>query len=83
MKSILFFLIVLITIPALSFPIPKDKNVSFDVIRKNKNIGTVTTTFDMKEEELIMRTVVEIEVKILFVTAYKFFQDTTETLIND
>ena len=82
MKSILFLLIFLFAIPALSFPIPKDNNISFDVIRKNKVIGSVTTTFNNKEEELIIRTIVEIEVKVFFVSAYKFFQDTTETWLN-
>ncbi len=81
--KIFSFLLIFFTLtPALCFPIPKDKEVSFDVIRKNKNIGTVITTFDINGDELKLRTIVDIEVKILFVSAYKFFQETTETWHN-
>ncbi len=82
MKKIFVILICLITIPSFSFPIPKDKEVSFDIIRKNKTIGSVVTTFNEEEDKLIIRTIVDINVKILFIPAYKFFQDTTEVWFN-
>jgi len=81
MKTLILILF-LITSPALSFPIPQDNEVTFDVVRKNKNIGTVITTFEKDDEKLRIKTVVEIEVKIFLITAYKFFQETTETWID-
>ena len=83
MKKILIILFCFFSAPLLCFPIPKDNEVSFDVIRKNKIIGSVITTFNKDNDELILRTIVDIKVKVLFIPAYKFFQDTTETLIND
>ena len=83
MKKILIILFCFFSAPLLCFPIPKDNEVSFDVIRKNKIIGSVITTFNKDNDELILRTIVDIKVKVLFIPAYKFFQDTTETWIND
>lgn len=60
------------------FPIPNDNEVSFDVIRKNKVIGSLTTKFINEKEDLILHSVLNIEVKILFIPAYKFFQETKE-----
>ena len=82
MKKILIILFCFFSAPLLCFPIPKDNEVSFDVIRKNKIIGSVITTFNKDNDELILRTIVDIKVKVLFIPAYKFFQDTTETWIN-
>ena len=65
-----------------AFPIPKDNEVSFDIIRKNKNIGSLITTFKKEDDKLQIRTILDIKVKILLITAYKFFQDTTETWLN-
>ena len=74
-------LLTFINLPLLAqaFPIPEDKEVSFDVIRKNKIIGNLTTKFKVNEEAIILHSVLDIEVKILFIPAYKFFQETTET----
>lgn len=83
MKNFIFVCVFFATLPALAFPIPKDNEVTFDVIRKNKNIGTVTTTFQEKDGEVKVHTIVEIEVKLFLITAYKFFQETTETWINN
>ena len=82
MKKILIILFCFFSAPLMCFPIPKDNEVSFDVIRKNKIIGSVITTFNKDNDELILRTIVDIKVKVLFIPAYKFFQDTTETWIN-
>tara|TARA_B100001123_G_C15108311_1_gene946413 strand:+ start:303 stop:971 length:669 start_codon:yes stop_codon:yes gene_type:complete len=83
MKKILIILFCFFSAPLMCFPIPKDNEASFDVIRKNKIIGSVITTFNKNNDELILRTIVDIKVKVLFIPAYKFFQDTTETWIND
>jgi len=82
MKNIFIFLLLIFTYPALCFPIPKDNEVSFDIIRKNKNIGSLITTFNKEDDKLEVRTILDIKVKVLLITAYKFFQDTTETWIN-
>ena len=82
MKKILIILFCFFSAPLMCFPIPKDNEASFDVIRKNKIIGSVITTFNKDNDELILRTIVDIKVKVLFIPAYKFFQDTTETWIN-
>ena len=78
-------LLIFINLPLLAqvFPIPKDKEVSFDVIRKNKVIGNLTTKFKINEENIILHSILDIEVKVLFIPAYKFFQETTETWIGD
>ena len=78
-------LLTFINLPLLAqaFPIPEDKEVGFDVIRKNKIIGNLTTKFKVNEEAIILHSVLDIEVKILFIPAYKFFQETTETWIGN
>ena len=65
------------------FPVPKDKEVSFDVIRKNKIIGNLTTKFIISNDTLILHSVLDINIKILFIPAYKFFQETKETWKNN
>ena len=82
MKKIIIFLLLIITGPVLCFPIPKDNEVRFDIIRKNKNIGSLITTFMKEDDKLEIRTILDIKVRVLLITAYKFFQDTTETWIN-
>ena len=78
---VLVIIVILFNVPLLAeiFPIPEDKKVSFDVIRKNKVIGNLTTKFILNEEDLILHSVLDIEVKVLFIPAYKFFQETKET----
>ena len=61
------------------FPIPEDKEVSYDVIRKKKVIGSLFTKFIENDNELILHSVLDIDVKILLFPAYKFFQETRET----
>ena len=80
MKKYLLFLL-LISANLYAFPIPKDNEVSFDIIRKNKNIGSLITTFKKEDDKLQIRTILDIKVKVFLITAYKFFQDTTETWI--
>ena len=64
------------------FPIPEDKEVTFDVIRKKKIIGNLNTKFIESEKDLILHSVLNIDVKILFIPAYSFFQETKETWID-
>ncbi len=80
MKKYLLLLL-LISANLYAFPIPKDNEVSFDIIRKNKNIGSLITTFKKEDDKLQIRTILDIKVKVFLLTAYKFFQDTTETWI--
>ena len=81
----LFIIVTLFNLPLVAqvFPIPDDNEVSFDVIRKKKIIGNLTTKFINDEENLILHSVLDINVKILFIPAYKFFQETKETWKND
>ena len=81
---VLVIILILFNLPLIAqvFPIPDDKEVSFDVIRKNKVIGNLTTKFILNEEDLILHSVLDIEVKVLFIPAYKFFQETKETWRN-
>ena len=81
MKKYLLLLL-LISANLYAFPIPKDNEVSFDIIRKNKNIGSLITTFKKEDDKLQIRTILDIKVKIMLFTAYKFFQDTTETWVD-
>ena len=81
----LFIIVTLFNLPLVAqvFPIPDDNEVSFDIIRKKKIIGKLTTKFINDEEKLILHSVLDINVKILFIPAYKFFQETKETWKND
>ena len=81
MRYFSIFIILLffnISLGAQIFPIPEDKEVSFDVIRKNKIIGNLNTKFIENEDILILHSILDINVKVLFFPAYKFFQETKE-----
>ena len=84
MKYIFIIILSLFSFGAFSqpFPVPEDKEVSFDVIRKKKNIGSLISKFIENEDSLILHSVLKIDVKILFFPAYKFFQETKETWID-
>ena len=84
MKYFLIVICSLISFCVLSqpFPIPKDKEVSYDVIRKNKTIGSLVTKFIEEDNNIILHSVLDIDVKVLFFPAYKFFQETRETWRN-
>ena len=58
------------------FPIPEDNEVSYDVIRKKKNIGSLISKFEEDEDSVIIHSILNINVKVLFIPAYKFFQET-------
>ena len=62
-----------------SFPIPEDGKVIFDVIRKNNVIGSHEIEFIKNDDSLVVKTNINIKVKVLFVTAYEFAHQSTET----
>ena len=85
MKYFQLFIIAVFFIFSLTsnaFPIPDDNEVSYDVIRKNKVIGNLITKFIKDDENIVLHSVLDINVKILFIPAYKFFQETKETWRN-
>tara|TARA_B100000575_G_C23121198_1_gene648900 strand:+ start:956 stop:1636 length:681 start_codon:yes stop_codon:yes gene_type:complete len=65
-----------------SIHVPKDEEVSFDVIRKNKIIGNLNTKFTKNGDEITLHSVLDISVKVLFFPAYQFYQETKEKWIN-
>jgi hypothetical protein len=79
MKKIIIFIICGFSFLANSFPIPKDGKATFDIIRKNKIIGSANTFFEKNNENLIITTIVDIKIKLLFIPAYKFYQKSIET----
>ena len=81
-KIIIFILITLFCFDIYSFPIPINGEIKFDVIRKNKVIGSHEIKFTKNNGSLLVETNIDIEVKVLFVTAYKFNHQSTETWIN-
>ena len=85
MKYSIYILFILFSFScfAESFPIPNKKEASFDVIRKKKVIGVLNSKFTEENEKLILHSILDIKVKILLFPAYKFFQETEETWINN
>ena len=83
MRIFTLIIISLFCFSTYGLQIPNNNKVVFDVIRKNKVIGSIETNFKKNEENLIITTKVDIEVKILFVTAYKFKQISKEIWKND
>ena len=83
MKIITVLLVYFLSFAAQSFPLPKENKATYDVIRKNKVIGSIETTFNKQDSILEITTVVDIEVKVLFVTAYRFYQTSKETWLDN
>ena len=83
MKCLIIIAIFFLSFSSNSIPIPKGNKATFDVIRKNKIIGTIETIFTKKDELLIINTNVDIDVKIFFFPAYKFTQTTKEIWLKD
>lgn len=78
MKILFLFVFFLVSFNSIAFPIPKDNKVTFDIIRKNKVIGSLETNFLKQDDNLIIETIVNIHVKVLFFPDYKFFQQSKE-----
>ena len=84
MKYLFTLILIIISFSAFTqpFPVPDDKEVSYDVIRKKKTIGSLVYKFIEEDEKLILHSVLDIDVKVLFFPAYKFFQESKETWIS-
>ena len=82
LRIIILLIITLFCFDIYSFPIPKNGEVKFDVIRKNKVIGSHEITFTENNDVLLVETNIDIEVKVLFISAYTFTHQSTETWIN-
>ena len=78
----IFIIITLFCFDIYSFPIPKNGEVKFDVMRKNKVIGSHEITFTENNDVLLVATNIDIEVKVLLLSAYTFTHQSTETWIN-
>ena len=77
---IILALFILITEQVVSkeIVIPKSKEIKFDIIRKNKNIGHHIISFDIKDDILYVNIEVIINVKISFFTIYKYRHQNNE-----
>ena len=84
MKNLLILILSLICFEVFAepFPIPEDREVSYDVIRKKKTIGSLVSKFIQEDNKIILHSVLDIDVKVLFFPAYKFYQETKETWID-
>ncbi len=84
MKYLVIIILSLYSLSSFSetFPVPEDNEVSFDVIRKKKIIGSLVSKFIQEDDKLILHSVLDIDVKVLFFPAYEFFQETRETWID-
>ena len=63
MKYIQLFIISIffwLPITSQAFPIPDDSEVSFDVVRKNKIIGNLTSKFIKDKENIILHSVLDL-----------------------
>ena len=79
MKILILITILFYSFVSYGLTIPKENIASFDIIRKNKIIGSATTNFVKTNEDLIVTTIINIDIKILFFPAYKFYQNAKET----
>jgi len=77
-KITIFISVILFSLSVNSFPIPKNKEVEYDIIRKNKIIGSHKINFIESEEGLIVETNINIKVKVLLITAYQFSHTSKE-----
>ena len=78
-----FSLTIFITNNLKAFPIPKNNEVKFDIIRKGKDIGDQTISFTKKNNQLNIEVETSIKVKLLFVVVYKFSHTSKEIWEND
>ena len=70
--KILFLLILFLNFSVKAFPIPENNEANFDIIRKNKVIGSYNILFSKDNDFNYIETKIYILVKIMFVTAYEF-----------
>ena len=81
-KIIVFILTILLSLNAHSLSIPKNNEVEYDIIRKNKIIGSHKISFTNNDEGLIVETNINIQVKVLLITAYKFSHSSREIWVD-
>jgi len=82
-KSLPYILFIFFFCNALyALPIPENNKVKFDIIRKNKTIGSHIIDFKKNDDLLIIETNININVKILFIPAYKFSHKSQEVWKN-
>ena len=62
-KIIIFLIITLFNFSTFSFPIPESGMVEFDIIRKNKVIGSHKIEFIINDDILLVKTNINIKVK--------------------
>jgi len=83
----IFILLVL-----LSFSLPtnahvqhyKDLNsIEFDIFRNDKHIGTHIFSFKRTEQELLVSSVINFEIKKLGIVLYKYYAEGTEVYVKD
>ena len=77
-KLIILISITFTNFNVFAFPIPKNNKVKFDIIRKNKIIGNHEIIFSKNKDEIIVETNINMEVKVLFIQAYKFLHESKE-----
>ena len=83
LRIVILLIVIFFSFNIYSFPIPEDGKVKFDIIRKNKVIGSHEIKFTENDDGLLVETNINIEVKILFITAYKFFHQSKEIWVGD
>ena len=71
-------LIFLFSFTVKAFPIPENKKAIYDIIRKNKVIGSYEILFSENNGNLNIKTNIDIEIKVFFVTVYKFLHQSKE-----
>lgn len=76
--TILLFIFISNFCNAEHYFIPKDNKIIFDIIRKNKSIGTHSIFFNKKNEYTNVKIEVDIKVKIGFLTVYKYSHNNNE-----
>jgi len=77
-KIITLIFVTLFFSNAYSITVPKEREALFDILRKNKIIGSYEIKFNESNDRLEINTIISIEVKVLFIPAYKFFHESTE-----
>tara|TARA_B100000029_G_scaffold512300_2_gene608555 strand:- start:3831 stop:4505 length:675 start_codon:yes stop_codon:yes gene_type:complete len=82
-KLIIIFFSILISINVVAFPLPENNKVKFDIIRKNKIIGSHEIAFKKEKDILFVETTININVKVLFIPAYKFYHNSIEKWIDN
>ena len=83
--SIILLLFLIITDQTISkeIVVPKNNEIKFDIIRKNKNIGQHIITFKKENDILNVNIEVNINVKIGFLSIYKYSHQNHEQWKDD